>query len=313
MSVHAKIRSLSPLHAPREVMGVAAAYDHAGDDYLSYADGDPGQLYSFEGHYGYGDSCIWNLIDARLCELRADGATSIRILDAGCGPGTWLRRVVTRALDLGFDTIEARGFDVADAQLDLARGHSRQLAQAPGVTLRFEVGDLTRPLPEAIASVDLCLCLYGVLNHLPKARLPDVMAEFARVTRGCFIASVRSAGSTPSIFVDSIDHARSFHQDNVADRCDVELQDGRRVVLSMHLFTAAELRALVSRSFEIDDLRGLDLFHGRFSPDPRWNPPSLATDQVERELQRLEEAYARTPGFIDRAIHLLLAARPARR
>jgi hypothetical protein len=39
-----------------------------------------------------------------------------------------------------------------------------------------------------------------------------------------------------------------------------------------------ELRSYFLAHFDIEDLRGLDLFHNRFAPDPRWNPASLAVD-----------------------------------
>ena len=65
----------------------------------------------------YSDRRIWTVLEAKLIDLRATGASSISILDAGCGPGTWLRRLVTRAHVLGFSTITARGFDVARAQV----------------------------------------------------------------------------------------------------------------------------------------------------------------------------------------------------
>ena len=42
-----------------------------------------------------------------------------------------------------------------------------------------------------------------------------------------------------------------------------------------HLFTASELRSWFAESFHIDELRGLDVFHNRFAPDPRWNPSAL--------------------------------------
>jgi hypothetical protein len=73
-----------------------------------------------------------------------------------------------------------------------------------GVTLTFDVADLTAELPEADASVDLTLCLYSVLSHLPVGSLSKISAEVARVTSGHFIATVRSVGSTPTISVDSI-------------------------------------------------------------------------------------------------------------
>jgi hypothetical protein len=38
--------------------------------------------------HAYADRQIWNLLEKKLVELRATGARSISILDAGCGPGT---------------------------------------------------------------------------------------------------------------------------------------------------------------------------------------------------------------------------------
>ena len=59
------------------------------------------------------------------------------------------------------------------------------------------------------------------------------------------------------------------------------------VVLSFHLIAASELRSYFLAHFDIEDLRGLDLFHNRFAPDPRWNPASLAVDnQFSDELDR---------------------------
>jgi hypothetical protein len=72
------------------------------------------------------------------------------------------------------------------------------------------------------------------------------------------------------------------------------------------------LRGYFESRFDIEDLRGLDLFHSRFMPDPRWNPECLRVDsQLSDELVRLEEAYATSPEFMDRAAHLLLVARSA--
>jgi hypothetical protein len=100
---------------------VAVAYNQAGGDYVAYADGDPTHLFAFNGLHAYADRLVWTLLEAKLTDLHATGASSISILDAGCGPGTWLRRVVTRAHVLGFSTITARGFEVARAQVQRAR------------------------------------------------------------------------------------------------------------------------------------------------------------------------------------------------
>jgi len=288
---------------------VAAAYNQSGADYITYADGDPTHLFAFGGLHAYADRRIWALLETKLRELRATGASSIGILDAGCGPGTWLRRLVARARELGFTTITARGFDVARAQVQRARLLARNLSAISGVELTFDVADLMSELPEGDASVDLTLCLYSVLSHVPIASLPKISAEIARVTSGCFIATVRSVGSTPTILVDSIEKARHFRHDNRRDQFAIELCNGRHIELSFHLFTVSELRSYFAGLFDIEDLRGLDVFHNRFAPDPRWNPDLALDHQFCDELDRLEEAYATRSGFAERAAHLLLVAR----
>jgi SAM-dependent methyltransferase len=92
----------------------------AGDEYVSYADGNPSQPFGFDGLHAYADRCVWAALETKLADLRATGASSVRFLDAGCGPGTWLRRLVLRARALGFRNITARGFDIAQARLRLA-------------------------------------------------------------------------------------------------------------------------------------------------------------------------------------------------
>src|SRR5258705_8361103 len=38
---------------------IAAIYNQAGDDYVSYADGDPSQPFAFDGLHAYADRCVW--------------------------------------------------------------------------------------------------------------------------------------------------------------------------------------------------------------------------------------------------------------
>jgi SAM-dependent methyltransferase len=292
---------------------VADIYNQAGDDYISYADGDPSQPFTFDGVHAYADRCVWAVLEKKLTDLRASGAISVRLLDAGCGPGTWLRRLVMRAYALGFSSIAARGFDIAQVQIQRARLVTRTLSSLPGVNLTFDVADLADSLPEADASVDLTLCLYSALSHLPVARLPDISKEIVRVTSGCFVTTVRPIGSTPTAFVDSIEKVRQLKQDHVRDRCEIDLSDGRHIAFSFHQFTAVELLNYFASGFDVDDLRGLDLFHSRFMPDPRWNPVFQASgSRLADELARLEQAYATNPEFMDRATHLLLVARSRR-
>ncbi|MDI4233367.1 class I SAM-dependent methyltransferase [Bradyrhizobium sp. Arg237L] len=292
---------------------VADIYNQAGDDYGAYADGDPSQPFAFDGMHAYADRCVWDVLETRLADLRASGARSVRFLDAGCGPGTWLRRLVMRAQALGFSSITARGFDIAQAQIQRARLAARNLSGLPGVSLTFDVADLSDRLPEPDCSVDITLCLYSALSHLPTERLTDIATEIARVTSGHFITTVRPIGSTPTAFVDSVENVRSLKHDHIKDRCEIDLCDGRHMAFGFHLFTAVELRSHFAGNFEIEDLRGLDLFHSRFTPDSRWNPVLQADDShLADELKRLETAYAASAEFMDRATHLLLVARGRR-
>jgi SAM-dependent methyltransferase len=292
---------------------VADIYNQAGDDYVSYADGDPSQPFAFEGSHAYADRCVWTTLETKLADLRAAGANSVRLLDAGCGPGTWLRRLVLRARALGFSSITARGFDIAQAQIERARLTAGNLSSLSGVNLQFDVADLTDRLPESDASVDLTLCLYSALSHLPVAGLKDISTEIARVTSGHFIATVRPVGSTPTGFVDSVENVRRLKQDHVRDRCEIDLSDGRRLAFGFHMFTAAELQSHFAGCFDIEDLRGLDLFHSRFAPDSRWNPERSPGDSsLADELEVLEKACAKRPEFMDHAAHLLLVARSRR-
>src|SRR5258708_21616523 len=148
--------SVSPL-PPKAATTAAEAYNDVGDDYLAYADGEPRQIYGFGGQYAYGDRYLWSVLDSKLTALRATGATSINILDAGCGPGTWLRRLVTRARALGFTDIRARGFDVADAQIRRAPDHARALQDPAGVDPRFAVAGIGQPFPGPDPDLDLTL------------------------------------------------------------------------------------------------------------------------------------------------------------
>jgi SAM-dependent methyltransferase len=295
------------------VNSIAKAYNQAGNDYVAYADGNPRQLFSFSGLHAYADRRVWSILEEKLHDLKAAGASSITLLDAGCGPGTWLRRLVTRSLMLGFRKITARGFDVASAQIEIARSQARDLTSMPGVDLSFDVCDLESRMPEADASVDITLCLYSVLSHLRVTSLRSVARELGRVTRGHFVTTVRSIGSTPTVFVDSLEKVRHLNLDHGQDRCDIEFWDGRRLSLRFHLFTANELKSCLSEYFDTEDLCGLDLFHTRFSPDCRWNPSCDELSRpVEADLEKLEEIYMRHSQFMDRATHLAFVGRAHR-
>src|ERR1700730_8591773 len=94
LSSRNRFRDPDPVVHDGAAANVAAAYNQAGGDYV---DGDPTHLFAFARR-------VWTLLEAKLTDQHATGASSISILDAVCGPGTWLRRLVTRAHVLGFIT-----------------------------------------------------------------------------------------------------------------------------------------------------------------------------------------------------------------
>ena len=286
--------------------GAAHAYNAAGRDYVAYADGDASRPFEFNSRYSFADLEIWRRIDAELLHLAQQGRRSLRLLDAGCGPGTWLRRVVMRAKDYGFHTIEAHGLDISPAMLTLARTEAAAL-KTQGIDISFTRHDLSEGIPFESNLFDITLCLYGVLNHLLVTSHRTIATELCRVTYGALFVTVRTVGSLPTIYVDTLDRARAFHQDNDRDWMDVDLDDGRHIAFSSHLFTSRDLQCLFQPHLGSLSMLGLDVFHSRFAPHPDWNPNSIASDaSFDENLNELERRYGGDPGFIDRAAHILL-------
>ena len=286
--------------------GAAGAYDAAGCDYLAYADGDAAKPFLFDGAFSFADREIWRRLDRTLEQLASDGRRTLRILDAGCGPGTWFRRVVLSARELGFTEIDVHGIDVSPGMVAIAAA-SAEAVSHPGTRITLATGDITRVLAFPDDHFDITLCLYGVLNHLGVAAHQQAAAELARVTQGALFVTVRTVGSLPTIYVDDLNRARAFHQDNDADWMDVDLADGRHLGFPSHLFTACAIGALFRPHLATIAMAGLDLFHSRFAMHPHWNPRSIVGENAfENDLCELERRYASDPHFIDRAAHILL-------
>ena len=284
----------------------AHVYDAAGRDYLAYADGDATQLFNFTSGFSFADREIWRRLDATLIRLAADGRKTVSILDAGCGPGTWLRRMALRARDLGFTEINAFGFDISPGMINLAKAAAFHI-EDHAIQMRFAVRDITKRPIFKTAEFDICLCLYGVFNHLPVAAHQDVAAELCRVTADSLFVTVRAVGSLPTIYVDRLDQARSFCQNNDSDMLEIDMVNGEHIGLTSHLFSSDELHALFHPHLAGAAMVGLDLFHGRFATDKRWNPAEIAgQEDLESDLDELEHRYASNPHFINRAAHILL-------
>jgi SAM-dependent methyltransferase len=284
----------------------AHAYDSAGHDYLVYADGDETAPFAFTGKYSFADREIWRRLDATLKRLFAEGRRSLSVLDAGCGPGTWLRRLALRAREIGFDRVNAFGFDISPVMITLAKATSSQIDDR-AIRISYAIRDITDGPAFGNEEFDICLCLYGVLNHLPASTHSRVAAELSRVTKDSLFVTVRAAGSQPTIYVDSLDQAREFFQDNQTDKMEIDMLNGAHISFTSHLFTSDELQALFSPHLAGSALVGIDVFHSRFASDKRWNPAmGDEQDVFELDLIELEHRYASDPHFINRAAHILL-------
>jgi SAM-dependent methyltransferase len=298
--------------------GTASAYDHAGDDYLRYADGeDLDDAPAPVARSAQADTIVWQTICSAIEALQRDGASTLRILDAGCGPGTWLRRIAVHAHRQGL-RVDAVGFDISTGQLDIARRRAETLSahigdgEAP--KLEFVRHDLVDPLPWQTGQFHVVLCNFAVLNHLARAALPTAIAELCRVASQRVIATLRALASPPTACIVGTDQVRQLHEDCARGRLHLLSKDGTRHVLTFNLYGADALKALFAPHAAIADLRAIDLFVSRFAPDANWTKTLVeglaGRQQVMQRLKELEEPLCRLPGWVDHGTHVLIVARP---
>jgi SAM-dependent methyltransferase len=297
---------------------IARAYDHVGAAYGCYADGDcvddPETATNRSAH---ADSIVWQAICKSIDDVRDEGVSRLRILDAGCGPGTWLNRVVERALSQELD-VEAIGFDISSGQLDIARKRTDGLPSGCRDTGRPKVEfvhhSLTDPLPWPKGHFDIVLCNFAVLNHLPRVALATAIAELCRVSSHHVIATLRALASPPTACILGTEQVRELREDRGRGQLAIVLKDGTRHVLTFNLYSADTLKALFAPESQILDLRAIDLFLSRFAPEANWTEILVnrlpGRRQVMQRLRELEEPLCRLPGWIDHGTHLLIVARP---
>ncbi|WP_164857213.1 class I SAM-dependent methyltransferase [Sphingomonas crocodyli] len=222
----------------------AAAYDAYSFAFLDQVDGEPRDPLGLDHRPGLLDAEIWARLDGEMVAMRAAGRDHIRILDAGCGPGLWLLRIARRARQLGFASVECRGFDIAPEMIVHATRHALDISD-DHIRLHFVTGDIVTALDDLPdRAFDITLCLYSVLNHVPREMLADVAAHLGRVTRHALLLTVRAADDHPTIYVQPIGRARAMRQDDPGDRIDIVMADGRHLALVSHRFAEGELRDL---------------------------------------------------------------------
>jgi SAM-dependent methyltransferase len=297
---------------------VARAYDHVGDAYGCYADGDAiDEPEIAANRSAHADMIVWQAICKSIDEVRSQGASRLRILDAGCGPGTWLNRAVVRALRQQLD-VEAVGFDISSGQLDIARKRVAGLLsryRAVGrPKVEFVQHSLADPLPWPKGHFHMVLCNFAVLNHLPRLALAPAIAELCRVSSHRVIATLRALASPPTACIIGTEQVRELREDCARGQLAVVLRDGSKHVLTFNLYSAETLKALFASEAQVVDLRAIDLFLSRFAPDANWTEVLVnrlpGRHQVMERLKELEEPLCRLPGWVDHGTHVLIVAEP---
>lgn len=163
----------------------------------------------------YGDELSHKPLDRALLHAFADevfatgDASSLMVADVGCGPGHIARFVH----ELGLPVC---GVDLSPAMCALARTRN------PGATIYQAAMDAI-PVDDAAWSA---IVAFYALCHIPKAELPAVFAEFARVLRPEGLLLV------------------AFHGGDEVQHVDEEL--GAAVDLDFHFHEAATLSGLLN-------------------------------------------------------------------
>ncbi|WP_045835105.1 class I SAM-dependent methyltransferase [Hyphomicrobium sp. 99] len=312
-----KIRSLNSSPEGQ----TASAYNYVGNDYTSYADGNVDKLNpepaAAAHRFAHADTIVWQAVRSALDELRKSGASEVRVLDAGCGPGIWTRRIADYANHIGLAATVV-GFDISTTQLEIARKETERylasFSKGPKPTLEFQERDLSKALPWAAGSFQLVLCNYTVLNHLTKHAVPAAISELCRVSTGCVIATLRAVGSGASACIIGMEHVREYRHDPARGHLALTLDDGSQHRLPMMMYSAQALEAMFLPHAEVVDLRAMDLFVNRFAADENWTS-SLLDRLPDRpsfleKLKEMEEGLCRLPGWIDHGTHVLIVAKP---
>ncbi|HUS14566.1 MAG TPA: methyltransferase [Chloroflexia bacterium] len=234
------------------------------------------------------DALIWQHVESRL------GGAGLRILDAGCGPGT----LALRLAEAGHTVL---GVDVAAAMIARARESADAAPAAVQSRLTFAVADLHELEPDPGAPpYDVVLC-HNVLEFSPDPpalvqRLAELLAD-----RGALSLVVANQASPPlKAAVAGHDLAGALRALRMAG-------------------PTASVFGMGKRAFAVDALLALCAAAGLAAVDVRpirvvadLLPPELLTDEKQREpLLALEVALGERPEY--RAVGRMIWAWARRR
>lgn len=296
----------------------ATAYNHVGDAYSRYADGEGADgVLAPANRFARSDGIVWETLCTAIDELHKAGVSTVRVLDAGCGPGIWTKKIAEYARRNGL-AIAVVGFDISRTQLDLARNQAAALfsrcSNDAKSTLEFLEHDLEKPLPWDDGYFHIVLCNYAVLNHIAERMLPHAIGEICRVASVRVIATMRAVGSPASACIIGMEQVREYRNDPSCGQLSLVLKDGSQHRLPFNMYSAQAIEAFFAAHASIVDIRALDLFVSRFAPDENWNASLLAgmPDRlaVVQRLKEMEDTLCRLPGWVDHGTHILVVVQP---
>lgn len=119
------------------------------------------------------DQCMNEAMGSLIPE-QVDLSDVSQILDVACGPGGWALEVAFRYQD-----VKVMGVDISEAMIRYARAKAQVQQRFNAI---FSVMDVLRPLEFPDSKFDLVNARF-MAAFLPRAKWPDVLSEFARITR----------------------------------------------------------------------------------------------------------------------------------
>lgn len=289
------------------------AYNCFCKEYEIYADGRVTEnLFDYENRsHGFADKKTMEKIEQQITKFLNNEKQTLKILDIGCGPGTWLRRIVDRfGISKGVK-IECVGVDISETLLYLAKERFEKYSVKNGgnINMKFQWTDLTETLPFEDNEFDLTLCLYTVLNHIPANKIRTVVKEISRITNGVNITSVKPVGGLPTVYVcdikDVINYKQSF------DTLSFLHKSGDEWRVCSHLFKRKEIVGLFNNFGKVEECLGLGIFFPRFEFQTDWKTDDGIESYrtLKNEMEKMEMAHWSNPRWVDMANHIMTITR----
>lgn len=265
------------------------AYDEA-EEYMAYADdGIEKSLFNFlslKNHWDYNDLVTWEAIEEDIIRSGAK-----RIIDIGCGVGSWVLRIAAH-----FPDVEVVGIDFSEQQIKRAK---KLLEKYPKLKKRvkFKVGD-AKALEFADNEFDLSICLHDVLNHIPDYE--KAIDEMIRVAARN-IVSVHTVGKR-TFYICGREKINGWIKKD--DILTFTKEDGTLVKMYDHLFTLSELKQAFRNKRVVRKIFGIDIFASQIINE--CSKVKSTVSEILQKIRALEEAVNGNEAFANNAEHIML-------